>query len=581
MQMIKVIQSKFKNNFLLKKMKGFQCNKFFLIRKIQGSTIHKQIYQVFIYLIILILFVSVITNFSLHISNSNIKKIENVINQQIILSSKIQVYSLQTSTIFQRYLTGNNSINDVKVKLNEIDETTQLLVDSFKEHRKDIQQNNIMKEVAAFKSVYKSLQEYTDKLPTVFLDYSQATKDTIILLSLDRMDKMYVSSNNINQYTVDYTKPIIKNINKQNNRYAYLSISIAIIAVITSLYFVFAITSSVKSFRNGIYQSIKNLVDETNDMMKIASNVRIDANNSNTNLFSLSNNIDFFLLETDEISSCIDEVSSGIYHVSNMNQELTNSATTITNFVDKTQTMICSFDNKFQKNITDVNNIIDNLNEKLLKITRASNSVLVLSDKINNIQSILTSITNISKKTNLLAINASIEATHAGEYGKGFSVVAQEIRDLANKSSQNAKEIEKIVKELISFSSKTVHTLKNSTKEAVTSVDETKNIIIIFNDVSKIFSSIVYEIEEIKKLTDTMFNNSFKTNNESEQIKSYAQNISSKTQVFLSSFQEFASILIKVTNTTKNSLDGIDNQFKLLDSQKKSIENIYLTVEKL
>src|ERR1019366_4805621 len=85
-------------------------------------------------------------------------------------------------------------------------------------------------------------------------------------------------------------------------------------------------------------------------------------------------------------------------------------------------------------------------------IMEASGSITaklsVLSEKTTNINSVVTTITKVADQTNLLSLNAAIEAEKAGEYGLGFAVVAMEIRRLADQTAVATYDIERMVKEM-------------------------------------------------------------------------------------------------------------------------------------
>ena len=83
-------------------------------------------------------------------------------------------------------------------------------------------------------------------------------------------------------------------------------------------------------------------------------------------------------------------------------------------------------------------------------VKEAESVINGLEHKSKDITNILGVINGIADQTNLLALNAAIEAARAGESGRGFSVVAEEVRKLAVQSSDSAKEIEKLVKEIVS-----------------------------------------------------------------------------------------------------------------------------------
>lgn len=100
----------------------------------------------------------------------------------------------------------------------------------------------------------------------------------------------------------------------------------------------------------------------------------------------------------------------------------------------------------------------------------------VISEKANNINSIITTITKVADQTNLLSLNAAIEAEKAGEYGKGFSVVAREISRLADQTAFATLDIKDMVKQMQGAVSIGVMEMDKFTQQVKQSVGNVRNI---------------------------------------------------------------------------------------------------------
>ncbi len=108
--------------------------------------------------------------------------------------------------------------------------------------------------------------------------------------------------------------------------------------------------------------------------------------------------------------------------------------------------------------------------------TSISSKLGVISEKANNINTIVTTITKVADQTNLLSLNAAIEAEKAGEYGLGFAVVAREIRRLADQTAVATLDIESMVREMQSAVSTGVMEMDKFTKEVSRGVEDVRNI---------------------------------------------------------------------------------------------------------
>jgi methyl-accepting chemotaxis protein WspA len=114
------------------------------------------------------------------------------------------------------------------------------------------------------------------------------------------------------------------------------------------------------------------------------------------------------------------------------------------------------------------------------QLTEATGSISgklgAISEKANNISSVVTTITKVADQTNLLSLNAAIEAEKAGEYGAGFAVVAREIRRLADQTAVATLEIESMVKDMQSAVSSGVMEMDKFTQEVSRGVDDVRKI---------------------------------------------------------------------------------------------------------
>ena len=158
--------------------------------------------------------------------------------------------------------------------------------------------------------------------------------------------------------------------------------------------------------------------------------------------------------------------------------------------------------------------------------SKTASSMDEINSKVQAINEAITVIDQIAFQTNILSLNAAVEAATAGEAGRGFAVVAAEVRNLASRSAEAAREIKNLVQEasIKANDGKAVSTdMIDGYKELNKNISETIHII---EDVSRASKEQMTGIEQINDAVNMLDRVTQENANESNQVKSVAQNVS-------------------------------------------------------
>ena len=216
--------------------------------------------------------------------------------------------------------------------------------------------------------------------------------------------------------------------------------------------------SAVRKSRDGmctdmdnIYTASEKLAFLLRSSVKSVSQVLFHMHKQNDYLKSFSGSIDNILESTTGVRGRMGEMESALQR---LNGEIQTSGTVFEQLGSSVQSMAGVVSSRIK--ITD--ELASATNEGAGKVARVLEVINVLSQNVDAIKDVISAINDISERTNLLAMNAAIEAAHAGKAGLGFAVVAGEIRKLSEGTKANSANIEKTLKSMIDTLADAHHT---------------------------------------------------------------------------------------------------------------------------
>ena len=249
------------------------------------------------------------------------------------------------------------------------------------------------------------------------------------------------------------------------------------------------------------------------------------------------------------------DISKGMERITDRMESVTN-ASTVTK--EKSE----SGQNTIQQTIDQMTFI----NDKTDIIAQVVNQLGNKSTEIGNIVSL---ITNVAEQTNLLALNAAIEAARAGEHGKGFAVVADEVRKLAEQSSQSAHQINQLIQDIQIDIKRSVTSMdegKSAVQDGITFVNQAGN---EFEEISRSINEVTSQIEEVSTAveqitagTHSMVSAIKDSSKIAEDSAASSQNVAASAQEQNASMEEITAAATTLSNMAEELQESV-KKFKL------------------
>ena len=264
---------------------------------------------------------------------------------------------------------------------------------------------------------------------------------------------------------------------------------------------------------NAMIRDLRTLIGE---VQNVSNSVAEASNTIASSASEMSQGANEQAQQTSEVAAAIEQMTRTIYESSNHVKEAAQMA-------EKASDLAREGESVFRDTLSGMKKIAD-------VVKKAAQTVETLGKSSKEIGEIIQVINDIADQTNLLALNAAIEAARAGEQGRGFAVVADEVRSLAERTSTATKEISEMIQRIQQETSQVVASMAEGNKEVENGMLLADKATTALNEIIKSVNHINHMIERIASASDEQSEASGQISTSIEEIAEVARNVSQATE---------------------------------------------------
>ena len=223
--------------------------------------------------------------------------------------------------------------------------------------------------------------------------------------------------------------------------------------------------------------------------------------------------------------------------------------------------------NKVEENLRSMMNIKD-------KVSLSAQKVHEMGSRSEQIGMILETIDDIASQTNLLALNAAIEAARAGEHGKGFSVVAEEVRKLAERTAASTREIGSLIQEVQSSVADSIQAMEQSSTEVENGVSQA-------NEAGTALGEIMDAVEGVRKQMEEILSGADELNSQSSELVMSMDSVSAVVEENTASTEQMSAGSSEVSKSIENIAAVSEENSASVEEVSASMEEMSAQVEEV
>lgn len=331
--------------------------------------------------------------------------------------------------------------------------------------------------------------------------------------------------------------------------------------------------SSVSEMVKNFQKSIKETQDNSRDVSATSQQVMALTDQMNNAVQQVSITVQQISKGSQTQAIGLEETNKAIEKISATMKDLATKANSTANLSKSVETVSVTGGKSAAEAAERMIRIIKVADESAAKIKG-------LSERTGQITSVLDVIRKIAEQTNLLALNAAIEAARAGEAGRGFAVVADEVRRLAEGSAKSSEEIGSLIKQIQDDSAATAQSIEQGSKEIMEGKDVIDRALGSLREVSKKIQEVSSNVVEVSNSTHTQLAEVEKLTKAASDIAAVAEENASATEEASAAMEEQSSGMHEITSATQRlteiseKLERASSSFKLSNTEYDRISEL-------